>query len=80
MKKRAGGQFDPAVAKTFVREADDAVQEAWLRLHRTDTATVENLAGRTRLLAFAAVSLLGWMLLLGGCAVGLFQRQELARE
>ena len=26
-------------------EADDAVQEAWLRLHRTDAAAVENLAG-----------------------------------
>jgi RNA polymerase sigma factor (sigma-70 family) len=26
-------------------EADDAVQEAWLRLHRTNTATVENLDG-----------------------------------
>ena len=26
-------------------EAEDAVQEAWLRLHRTDTAAVENLAG-----------------------------------
>ena len=26
-------------------EAEDAVQETWLRLHRTDTATVENLAG-----------------------------------
>ena len=26
-------------------EADDAVQEAWLRLHRTDTSDVENLAG-----------------------------------
>ena len=26
-------------------EAEDAVQEAWLRLHRTDTADVENLAG-----------------------------------
>jgi len=26
-------------------EAEDAVQEAWLRLHRTDTATVENLGG-----------------------------------
>ena len=26
-------------------EADDAVQEAWLRLHRADTATVENLSG-----------------------------------
>jgi RNA polymerase sigma factor (sigma-70 family) len=25
-------------------EADDAVQEAWLRLHRTDTGTVDNLA------------------------------------
>ena len=24
-------------------EADDAVQEAWLRLHRTDTAAVDNL-------------------------------------
>lgn len=30
--------------------------------------------------AVATLSLLGWMLLLGGCAVGLFQRQELARE
>jgi RNA polymerase sigma-70 factor (ECF subfamily) len=26
-------------------EAEDAVQEAWLRLHRTDTSTVENLGG-----------------------------------
>ena len=26
-------------------EAEDAVQEAWLRLSRADTATVENLAG-----------------------------------
>jgi RNA polymerase sigma factor (sigma-70 family) len=26
-------------------EADDAVQEAWIRLHRTDTTSVENLAG-----------------------------------
>jgi RNA polymerase sigma-70 factor (ECF subfamily) len=26
-------------------EADDAVQEAWLRLHRADTSDVENLAG-----------------------------------
>ena len=26
-------------------EAEDAVQEAWLRLHRIDTATVENLGG-----------------------------------
>jgi RNA polymerase sigma factor (sigma-70 family) len=26
-------------------EAEDAVQEAWLRLHRTDTETVTNLAG-----------------------------------
>jgi len=26
-------------------EAEDAVQEAWLRLHRADTATVNNLAG-----------------------------------
>ena len=26
-------------------EAEDAVQEAWLRLHRADTATVKNLAG-----------------------------------
>lgn len=26
-------------------EADDAVQEAWLRLNRTDTATVDNLGG-----------------------------------
>jgi len=28
----------------------------------------------------AALCLVGWMLLLGGCAVGLFQAQELARE
>jgi RNA polymerase sigma-70 factor (ECF subfamily) len=28
-----------------VSEADDAVQEAWLRLNRTDTAAVENLGG-----------------------------------
>ncbi len=28
-----------------VSDADDAVQEAWLRLSRTDTSTVENLAG-----------------------------------
>ena len=28
-----------------VHEADDAVQEAWLRLSRTDTSGVENLAG-----------------------------------
>ena len=27
-----------------LNEAEDAVQEAWLRLHRADTATVENLA------------------------------------
>src|ERR671938_813900 len=26
-------------------EADDAVQEAWLRLNRTDTSEVENLGG-----------------------------------
>src|SRR5437763_2615364 len=26
-------------------EADDAVQEAWLRLHRADTSGVQNLAG-----------------------------------
>lgn len=26
-------------------EADDAVQEAWLRLSRSDTSTVENLGG-----------------------------------
>jgi RNA polymerase sigma-70 factor, ECF subfamily len=26
-------------------EADDAIQEAWLRLHRTDTVAVENMAG-----------------------------------
>ena len=26
-------------------EAEDAVQEAWLRLERSDTAAVENLAG-----------------------------------
>src|SRR6187397_1233688 len=26
-------------------EAEDAVQEAWLRLHRSDPSTVENLAG-----------------------------------
>ena len=28
-----------------VSEADDAVQEAWLRLSRTDTREVENLGG-----------------------------------
>src|SRR6266511_4921183 len=28
-----------------VSDADDAVQEAWLRLSRTDTSNVENLAG-----------------------------------
>jgi RNA polymerase sigma factor (sigma-70 family) len=28
-----------------VHEADDAVQEAWLRLHRTDTSAVDNLGG-----------------------------------
>src|SRR5436309_14481773 len=28
-----------------VSEADDAVQEAWLRLSRTDTGRVENLGG-----------------------------------
>ena len=28
-----------------VDEADDAVQEAWLRLSRADTAAVENLGG-----------------------------------
>src|SRR4051794_23843560 len=28
-----------------VSEADDAVQEAWLRLSRTDTAAVDNLGG-----------------------------------
>ncbi|MCX4747488.1 sigma-70 family RNA polymerase sigma factor [Kitasatospora sp. NBC_01287] len=28
-----------------LNEADDAVQEAWLRLHRTDTSGVENLGG-----------------------------------
>ena len=27
-------------------EADDAVQEAWLRLSRSDTSEVENLGGR----------------------------------
>src|SRR5215217_342726 len=28
-----------------VNDADDAVQEAWLRLNRSDTSTVENLGG-----------------------------------
>ena len=28
-----------------LNEADDAVQEAWLRLHRIDPATVDNLGG-----------------------------------
>jgi len=28
-----------------VSEAEDALQEAWLRLNRTDTAAVDNLAG-----------------------------------
>jgi len=29
----------------LLSEADDAVQEAWLRLSRSDTSSVENLAG-----------------------------------
>jgi DNA-directed RNA polymerase specialized sigma24 family protein len=33
-----------------VSEADDAVQEAWLRLNRSDTSGVENLDGRRDLL------------------------------
>jgi DNA-directed RNA polymerase specialized sigma24 family protein len=28
-----------------LNEADDAVQEAWLRLNRTDASAVENLGG-----------------------------------
>ncbi|HUE27002.1 MAG TPA: sigma factor, partial [Solirubrobacteraceae bacterium] len=28
-----------------VAEADDAVQEAWLRLNRSDTSAVENMRG-----------------------------------
>src|SRR5260370_38601704 len=28
-----------------VNEADDAVQEAWLRLNRSDTSAIENLGG-----------------------------------
>jgi DNA-directed RNA polymerase specialized sigma24 family protein len=28
-----------------VSEADDAVQEAWLRLSRSDASNIENLAG-----------------------------------
>src|SRR5690349_19442549 len=28
-----------------LNEADDAVQEAWLRLHRADTAALDNLPG-----------------------------------
>src|SRR6266704_2173914 len=37
-------------------EADDAVQEAWLRLNRTDTSRVENLAGwLTRVVALVVL-------------------------
>jgi RNA polymerase sigma factor (sigma-70 family) len=40
-------------------EADDAVQEAWLRLHRADTSGVENLAGwLTRVVARVCLDLL----------------------
>src|SRR6266581_4070908 len=40
-------------------EADDAVQEAWLRLNRTDTSRVENLAGwLTRVVARVCLDML----------------------
>ncbi len=40
-------------------EADDAVQEAWLRLSRTDTGKVENLGSVWTREALAACELLG---------------------
>jgi DNA-directed RNA polymerase specialized sigma24 family protein len=40
-------------------EADDAVQEAWLRLSRSDTAGVQNLAGwLTRVVARVCLDML----------------------
>src|SRR5438128_1927611 len=42
-----------------LREADDAVQEAWLRLSRSETAGVENLAGwLTRVVARVCLDML----------------------
>src|SRR5262245_43934060 len=42
-----------------VSEADDAVQEAWLRLSRTDTSDVDNLAGwLTTVVARVALNML----------------------
>ena len=42
-----------------VSEADDAVQEAWLRLHRTDASDIENLGGwLTTTVARVALNLL----------------------
>ncbi len=42
-----------------VREADDAVQEAWLRLSRADTSGVENLGGwLTRVVATVCLDML----------------------
>src|ERR1700712_4711550 len=40
-RPHAGGHPMPGSSS----KADDAVQEAWLRLHRTDAAAVENLGG-----------------------------------
>jgi len=42
-----------------VSEADDAVQEAWLRLSRADTSSVENLGGwLTRVVARVCLDML----------------------
>jgi DNA-directed RNA polymerase specialized sigma24 family protein len=42
------------------QDADDAVQEAWLRLSRTDASIVENLDGwLTTVLARIALNMLG---------------------
>src|ERR1051326_5627369 len=42
-------------------EAEDAVQEAWLRLNRVDAATVENLGGwLTTVVARVCLDVLRW--------------------
>ncbi len=51
-----------------------------LRAFATGQDLAPGIAANGLQVSAAALSLLGWMLLLGGCAVGLFQRQELARE
>jgi ABC-2 type transport system permease protein len=51
-----------------------------LRAFVTGQELAPGIAASSLQASVATLSLLGWMLLLGGCAVGLFQRQELARE